>query len=66
MNDREARGEGLNFCDLTLEDWQRILGTIELGDGIIHPKDMTAAIIKECAHSPSLLDAQHNARRFVS
>lgn len=63
MNGREATSEGLNFCDLTLEDWQRILGTIELGDGIIHPKDITAAIIKECAPS---FAGRHNTECDVS
>src|SRR5262249_22320226 len=45
----ERTNQGPTFCDLELEEWQRILSTIELAETTYHPKEMTAALIKQCA-----------------
>ena len=49
MEEKGANGNGIGFCDLSLEEWQRILGTIELADTNPHPKDLVASLIKDCA-----------------
>lgn len=38
---------GPTFCDLTLEEWQHVLGTIELAESSSYPKDITAVFIKQ-------------------